>query len=135
MDKIIISPSKYVQGEQVLSAIASYVKTLGEHPLVIADEFVMNLVGDTVKESFASEKLPLSMNIFHGECCRVEIERITDLCATQKHDVIVGVGGGKNSRHRQISRVLHQNSCGCGTDHRIHRRPNLGLGRDLHARR
>lgn len=95
MDKIIISPSKYVQGEQVLTSIAHYVKTLGERPLVIADEFVTNLVGDDVKQSFADEKLPLTMNIFGGECSRVEIERITDICATQKHDVIVGIGGGK----------------------------------------
>ena len=43
MDKIIISPSKYVQGEQVLTSIAHYVKTSGERPLVIADEFVTNL--------------------------------------------------------------------------------------------
>lgn len=63
MDKIIISPSKYVQGEQVLTSIAHYVKTLGERPLVIADEFVTNLVGDDVKQSFADEKLPLTMNI------------------------------------------------------------------------
>ncbi|MBM4953320.1 glycerol dehydrogenase [Vibrio parahaemolyticus] len=95
MDKIIISPSKYVQGEQVLTSIAHYVKTLGERPLVIADEFVTNLVGDDVKQSFADEKLPLTMNIFGGECSRVEIERITDICATQTHDVIVGIGGGK----------------------------------------
>ncbi|WP_394151977.1 glycerol dehydrogenase [Vibrio maritimus] len=95
MDKIIISPSKYVQGENVLGSIAGYVKALGANPLAIADEFVTGLVGDTVKESFAKEDMPLAMDIFNGECSRVEIDRLTDICATQKNDVIIGIGGGK----------------------------------------
>ncbi|MGF1724883.1 glycerol dehydrogenase [Photobacterium nomapromontoriensis] len=95
MDKIIISPSKYVQGENVLSAIASYVKTLGKNPLAIADEFVTGLIGDTVKQSFAAADMPLAMDIFNGECSRVEIDRLTDICATQHNDVIIGIGGGK----------------------------------------
>ncbi len=95
MDKIIISPSKYVQGEQVLSSIAHYVKSLGEKPLAIADAFVTDLVGAEVKQSFADEEISLATNIFNGECSRAEIERITDICATQQHDVIVGIGGGK----------------------------------------
>lgn len=95
MDKIIISPSKYVQGENVLGSIASYVKTLGLNPLAIADEFVTGLVGATVKESFAKEEMSLAMDVFNGECSRVEIDRLTDICATQKNDVIIGIGGGK----------------------------------------
>ncbi|MBY6198165.1 glycerol dehydrogenase [Vibrio hangzhouensis] len=95
MDKIIISPSKYVQGENVLGSIASYVKALGANPLAIADEFVTGLVGETVKESFVKEEMPLAMDIFNGECSRVEIDRLTDICSTQKNDVIIGIGGGK----------------------------------------
>ncbi|MFA0084645.1 glycerol dehydrogenase [Vibrio sp. 10N.261.51.F12] len=95
MDKIIISPSKYVQGENVLGSIATYVKALGANPLAIADEFVTGLVGDTVKDSFINEDMPLAMDIFNGECSRLEIDRLTDICATQKNDVIIGIGGGK----------------------------------------
>jgi glycerol dehydrogenase len=95
MDKIIISPSKYVQGEGVLSNIAHYVKTMGGQPLVIADEFVTQLVGDRIKQSFKQHDLPLAMNTFQGECSRSEIERIIDICVQQHSDVIIGVGGGK----------------------------------------
>lgn len=95
MDKIIISPSKYVQGESLLSNIAHYIKTMGSQPLVIADDFVTGLVGDTVKQSFKQQDLPLVMEIFHGECSRPEIERIIDICAQKKADVIIGIGGGK----------------------------------------
>ena len=35
------------------------------------------------------------MDTFNGECSRVEIDRLTDICSTQKNDVIIGIGGGK----------------------------------------
>ncbi|USD67714.1 glycerol dehydrogenase [Vibrio sp. SCSIO 43136] len=95
MDKIIISPSKYVQGEGVIGNIAGYVKALGGNAFAIADEFVTGLVGDTLATSFAAEEMPLATDIFNGECSREEIDRLTDICATQKYDVIIGVGGGK----------------------------------------
>ncbi|MBR9786650.1 MAG: glycerol dehydrogenase [Vibrionaceae bacterium] len=95
MDKIIISPSKYIQGENVLGSIAGYVKALGENPLAIADTFVTGLVGDTVKHSFEQNEMTLAMDLFNGECSRQEIDRIIDIAATQKNDVIIGIGGGK----------------------------------------
>ncbi|GAD87984.1 glycerol dehydrogenase [Vibrio halioticoli NBRC 102217] len=95
MDKIIISPSKYVQGENAIESIASYVLTLGQNPIAIADEFVTGLVGEKVKGSFAAENTPVTMELFNGECSRKEIERVLDIVATQKNDVIVGIGGGK----------------------------------------
>ncbi len=51
MDKIIISPSKYVQGANVLKSIGEYVKPLGTNVLAIADSFVTELVGATVSKS------------------------------------------------------------------------------------
>ena len=37
MDRIIISPSKYVQGNGALANIGNYVKALGAKPLILAD--------------------------------------------------------------------------------------------------
>ena len=44
MDKIIISPAKYIQGNGSLDNIATYAASLGAEPLIIADEFVTGLV-------------------------------------------------------------------------------------------
>ncbi|MDX2322282.1 MAG: glycerol dehydrogenase, partial [Moritella sp.] len=68
MDKIIISPSKYVQGENLLASIGKYVKPIGSNPMAIADGFVTDLVGQTIKESFSQADMPLSMELFNGEC-------------------------------------------------------------------
>ena len=95
MDKIIISPSKYIQGENVLNNISEYVKSAGQNAMAIADEFVTGLVSKTVKKSFADQNLPLCMHVFNGECSRPEIERLQKICAKNKTDVIIGIGGGK----------------------------------------
>lgn len=50
MDKIIISPAKYIQGNGSLDNIATYAAILGTEPLIIADEFVTGLVGDSKPE-------------------------------------------------------------------------------------
>ena len=95
MDKIIISPSKYVQGENALSSLAKYVKPYGNRPMAIADEFVTGLVGETVTNSFQDAEVALMMEIFNGECSRPEIDRLVDISKTASVDVIIGIGGGK----------------------------------------
>lgn len=57
MDKIIISPAKYIQGNGSLDNIAMYAASLGTAPLIIADDFVTGLVGDRVNNSFAKENI------------------------------------------------------------------------------
>ncbi|MCG3884499.1 glycerol dehydrogenase [Photobacterium leiognathi] len=95
MDKVIISPSKYVQGENALASIAKYVGAVGTNPLAIADEFVTGLVGETIAKSFADENAEVKMDTFNGECSRAEIDRLTKICKANNNDVIIGIGGGK----------------------------------------
>ena len=95
MDKIIISPSKYVQGANALNNIGEYVKPLGQKALAIADDFVTNLVGEQVTESFAQAKGQLVLENFNGECSRPEIDRLIELATANESEVIIGIGGGK----------------------------------------
>lgn len=95
MDKIIISPSKYVQGENALNNIGQYVKPLGKKALAIADDFVTGLVGEQVTLSFAEADVQLALEKFNGECSRQEIERLIVLATSNESEVIVGIGGGK----------------------------------------
>ncbi|HEY5715272.1 MAG TPA: iron-containing alcohol dehydrogenase, partial [Psychromonas sp.] len=95
MDKIIISPSKYVQGENAINNIGEYVKPLGQKALVIADDFVTGLVGAQVTESFAQAEGQLVLEKFNGECSRPEIERLIAIAEANESQVIIGIGGGK----------------------------------------
>lgn len=95
MDKIISSPSKYVQGENSLDSLAAYAKIYGNNPLVIADEFVTNLVGKSVSRSFEAEALQFTMELFKGECSQNEIDRLIKIFESKLSNVVVGIGGGK----------------------------------------
>ena len=95
MDQIIISPSKYVQGENTIAKIGDYVKPLGQKAAIIADNFVTGLVGATVKKSCADAGVEQRMEEFGGECCRKEIDRLKEIFKAEGSDVVVGIGGGK----------------------------------------
>lgn len=95
MDKIIISPAKYIQGNGSLDNIATYAAILGTEPLIIADEFVTGLVGDRVSQSFAKENITADFDIFCGECSQNEISRIREKFNQRKYNVVIGIGGGK----------------------------------------
>lgn len=95
MLKVIQSPGKYVQGAQALQKIGEYVKPLATNALVLADDFVMNLVGEQVKTSLQDAGLKSHFETFNGECTHDEIKRLTELAKQNGHDTILGVGGGK----------------------------------------
>lgn len=95
MDKIIISPGKYIQGNGALENIAKYTMALGSRPLVIADNFVTELVGERVRNSFTDQEVNVDFEIFGGECSRDEIDRICKQFCDNDYNIIIGIGGGK----------------------------------------
>lgn len=93
MTRVIISPGKYIQGKGELSQIADYTKDYGKKPFIIADEFVMGLTKDTIENSYkGSEHV---MELFNGECSKVEANRLKDMATAESCDMVIGIGGGK----------------------------------------
>ncbi|OAT26777.1 glycerol dehydrogenase [Proteus myxofaciens] len=95
MLKVIQSPSKYIQGPDALYHIGKYAKPFGDRALIIADKFVMELVGSTVKDSMSQYDVNGHFETFNGECTHKEINRLIEIAKSQASLVIVGVGGGK----------------------------------------
>ena len=95
MANIIISPNKYIQGNGELGNIAEHIKFLGKSFFVIASESGIKRVGDIIKESFEGSDMRLEFAIFNGECSRNEIDRLRELCRSNKCEAVVGIGGGK----------------------------------------
>ncbi|ENM5738130.1 glycerol dehydrogenase [Vibrio mimicus] len=95
MDNIIICPTKYVQGPNVMGNLGAYVKPLGNSVIVLADHFVTQLVEKPIVNSFSERSIDSNFSLFGGECCQQEIERLTDSAKEQKVDAVVGIGGGK----------------------------------------
>ncbi|MFW6263492.1 MAG: glycerol dehydrogenase [Thermotogota bacterium] len=95
MVKKIIAPGKYVQGPGELKKLSEYSESFGLKVFVIADDFVMNLTGKTVKKSFENTQSEVFFEVFNGECSKGEIERLQKIAKEREAEVIVGIGGGK----------------------------------------
>lgn len=89
------SPAEYVQGRDVTEHIDEHAADFGETALVIGDETVLDLVGETVRDRLEMGDIDPIVEEFNGECSPTEIDRMTEIATTENADLIVGAGGGK----------------------------------------
>ena len=96
MAKILISPSKYIQGPGELNRLGQYVEKLGKKALVLITESGYKRVGPGIEEGFKSSEASMEVCYFNRECSKVEVDRIIDKYVKDDDcDIIIGVGGGK----------------------------------------
>ena len=62
---------------------------------MIADDFVMQLAGDTLMGSLQQHGVKHHAARFNGECCRKEIDRLGHELQAHGCRGVIGVGGGK----------------------------------------
>lgn len=75
--------------------LGAYVKPLGSSVIVLADNFVTQLVEKRVSVSFSEQNIEGYFALFGGECSQPEIERLTAVAKDQRVEAVVGIGGGK----------------------------------------
>lgn len=95
MKSVLIAPRKYVQGRGVLGELGEFLKPLGKKALVLWDECVKGIVGDTVTASLAESGIELIDVLFEGEATGDERGRVAQIARDSGADISVGVGGGK----------------------------------------
>lgn len=95
MKTVFNCPHKYIQGRGVLKELGTYLKLLGVKPLVVWDEPVKKIVGQTVTESIKAAGLTMVEAVFRGEATSEERARVGKIAKDNKCDVSVGIGGGK----------------------------------------
>jgi len=93
--KVMISPSKYVQGAGALAEIGTQAKHLGNKAFVIGGKRAMATAKDIVEESFKKENIATVFEHFNGECCDPEINRLKKIAEDKGAEFVVAVGGGK----------------------------------------
>lgn len=95
MKKVLISPAKYLQGNNELSNLGSYVRGFGYNALLVASTEDQERVQHHLDEANEKENFNLIYGGFNTECTKKEIERLRRMCAKDNCDVIIGLGGGK----------------------------------------
>ncbi|MCP1225962.1 glycerol dehydrogenase [Sebaldella sp. S0638] len=94
MKKILISPSRYVQGFGELENLGGYVEELGKKALLISHQEDYNRVKAGIEKAFSMTEMIYGG--FSGECSKKEIERLENVLKEAGSDVVIGLGGGKS---------------------------------------
>jgi glycerol dehydrogenase len=95
MFNIIGNPSRYIQGAGALGRFCEHAKRLGDTFFFLVSESGKKRVSGTIERAATASEVKAVYEIFGGECCEREIERILASFRSSDADVIVGVGGGK----------------------------------------
>lgn len=95
MAKILISPSKYVQGAGEMKKLCDYAKNYGKKALILITASGYKRIGEVVESSFKDQDFEIVFDYFNGECCKTEINRLIEIMKEKNCDMIIGIGGGK----------------------------------------
>src|SRR5699024_6609458 len=95
MEKMFLSPSRYVQGKDVTKTGLSHITELGKNALLLCDDTVWQIVG----ERFQNDLITAGEKVYHvpfnGEASLQEIERVSEIGRKEGTTVVIGLGGGK----------------------------------------
>ncbi len=95
MQKVFISPSRYVQGKGVLKTGIEYIKNLGMKPLLLCDDLVWEIIGEEFNGFMEDEDMEVIYVPFNGESSTSEIKRVSKIGQSNNADLVIGLGGGK----------------------------------------
>ncbi|MGI5849213.1 MAG: glycerol dehydrogenase [Christensenellales bacterium] len=95
MRKTMISPSKYIQGENELQNLGEYVLDFSRKALLVASDADQNRVQNYIDEAIKKHTFQIVYGKFNEECTKKEIARMQDMAQRDGCGVIIGLGGGK----------------------------------------
>ena len=97
--RVFISPSRYIQGPEVLKHIGRYLKILpSTRPLILISPSGHKRFGKSIETSLNENNMSGSFLSFKGECSLEEINRViteVEENGWMEADSLVAVGGGK----------------------------------------
>lgn len=93
--RIFGAPLRYVQGPHVLREVGPLARLCGTQALLLADRFVLDLIGPAVQASCAEAGVACTPLLFEGEVTAAEIARLAAAAAPHAPAVVVAAGGGK----------------------------------------
>ena len=95
MSKILISPSKYIQGAGEMKKLGTYAAGYGKKALILISSGGYKRIGPQIEDSFKGVDCQPEFDYFNGECSKTEIDRLSGLMKDKGCDLMIGIGGGK----------------------------------------
>lgn len=95
MAQIIGSPGRYIQGKGELKNLCKYASSYGTKLFVLASASGKKRVEPAIQEGMTQTDVSVTYEVFNGECCMTEINRIIEAVKMSGCDAVAGIGGGK----------------------------------------
>lgn len=96
MSKIIISPSRYVQGPGEIQNLASHVKKMQKQSAyLLVDAFILEHYQEQITAGFHSEHVKYTVETFQGECTEDAVHAYAGKALEHGCDIVIAIGGGK----------------------------------------
>ncbi|MCH5461776.1 glycerol dehydrogenase [Lactobacillus sp. LC28-10] len=97
MTTAFASPSTFIQGKGLLKDAAKYIKVYGDHGILLTDDIVWKLIGETFYTDLVSAGLNIEHVAFNGESSPEEIDRVKEIGSKTDAAFIISLGGGKTN--------------------------------------
>jgi len=94
-NRVFGAPLRYIQGPGALNEIGGVASLAGKNALLVADQFVLDLIGGAITESCRRSEVSVQTALFNGEITPAEIERLCSVVSASPVDVVIAAGGGK----------------------------------------
>ncbi len=91
--KKAVFPGKYIQGVGAISELPALIDLLGKQGLILASPTVNQAILPSCGVDWRAKSI--ATEVFRGECCEEELNRVAAAIAKTHADVLVGMGGGK----------------------------------------
>ena len=88
-----VFPGKYIQGEGVLNQLPRLVSCFGKKGLILASRSAKDKILVPHADDLSANSI--SIELFRGECCEKELNRLARIISHEQADVLIGMGGGK----------------------------------------
>jgi glycerol dehydrogenase len=94
MSRMLLSPSRYVQGVGAIAEIGLHTSRIGTCALIIGGKTALSLCGELIKVSLGEQGIPCFQECFQGISSQAEIRRLSGIAAAHRADIIIALGGG-----------------------------------------
>ncbi|HQJ36789.1 MAG TPA: glycerol dehydrogenase [Bacillota bacterium] len=89
------SPMRYIQGPGEYNNIETYTSAYGEKAFFLIDGFLFEGINKRLAEIYSNTGSEYVAEKFAGECCKTEVDRVTEIIKKSNACVVVAMGGGK----------------------------------------
>jgi glycerol dehydrogenase len=88
-----VFPGKYIQGEGALHELPQLTGRLGKKGLILTSPAGRDKILPQYAKKWKGNQIPAEL--FNGECCERELNRLAKIIRREKVDILIGMGGGK----------------------------------------